>query len=508
VSEHLLSLIIFLPVIGMVVITLLPSNKPETVKWTALVFTGIPLILSILVGLQFDKVTSAMQFTERLSWIPSFNIFYYVGIDGLSYPMLFLTTMLTFICTIASWKREEGVKGYFAMFLLLEAGMLGVFCALDFFLFYIFWEVMLLPMYFLIGIWGGPRKEYAAIKFFLYTLFGSVLMLLALLAFYVYSDPHTFDLIQLAKTGFNGGPIDIFGLTLSFDLFRKVVFLALFIGFAIKIPLFPFHTWLPLAHVEAPTAISVILAGVLLKMGAYGLLRISFPILSAETRYFAFMMAVLGVINILYGAFCAMAQITMPEERGGNDLKKLVAYSSISHMGYVMLGMAVFTSEGMLGAVSQMFNHGTSTAMLFLLVGMIYDRAHHRRITGFGGLWNQMPVYTGFCALAFFASLGLPALSGFISEALVLLGAFPVYSTLTVFALFGVVLTAGYLLWALQKVFMGQLNPEYATLSDINAREIATLVPLSAIIILLGVYPMPLLSIMSATLNNLIMMIK
>ncbi|MBI4043013.1 MAG: NADH-quinone oxidoreductase subunit M [Deltaproteobacteria bacterium] len=504
----MLSLIVFLPIVGMIIVTLLPGRKAEWIKWTSVLFTALPFALSIELWRTFDRSTASMQFVERSPWIPSFNIHYFIGIDGLSLPMLFLTTLLGFLCCIASWKRTEGVKGYFAMFLLLVTGMLGVFCSLDFFLFYIFWELMLLPMYFLIGIWGGPKREYAAIKFFLYTLFGSVLMLLAMLAFYFYSEPHTFDLLALTQQGFAGHDIDFFGLTLPFDLFRKILFIGLFIGFAIKVPIFPFHTWLPLAHVEAPTAISVILAGVLLKMGTYGLLRISFPILPAETNYFAFAMAVLGLINILYGAFCAMAQITLPEEKGGNDLKKLVAYSSISHMGYVLLGMAVFTSEGMQGAVLQMFNHGTSTAMLFLLVGVIYDRVHHRKINGFGGLWNQMPVYTGICALAFFASLGLPALSGFISEALVFLGSFQVYRTITALALIGVVITAGYFLWSFQKIFMGQLDPRHAALKDLTARELVTLVPLSVIIVYLGIYPMPMLAVMQVTLNNLITLVK
>jgi NADH-quinone oxidoreductase subunit M len=381
------------------------------------------------------------------------------------------------------------VKGYFALFLLLDTGMMGVFCALDFFLFYIFWEVMLLPMYFLIGIWGGPRREYAAIKFFLYTLFGSVLMLIAMLALYFYNDPHTFDMTKLWSVQYSNDPV-FWGLG-----FQQLVWLALFIGFAIKIPAFPFHTWLPDAHVEAPTAISVILAGVLLKMGTYGILRINFPILPDATLYFApTLLAALGAWNIVYGAFCAMAQ---------QDLKKLVAYSSISHMGYVMLGMASFTAQGINGAVLQMFNHGTITGMLFLLVGVIYDRAHHREIEGFGGLAAIMPVYTGITALAFFASMGLPGLSGFISEILVLLGTWQKYPILTILGASGVILTAGYLLWTMQRVYLGPPNEKYLKLPEINGREIFTLVPLGVIVIIVGIYPAVVLDMLKATLDQI-----
>src|SRR5687767_9129936 len=353
--------------------------------------------------------------------------------------------------------------------------MLGVFLSLDFFLFYVFWEITLVPMYFLIGIWGGPRREYAAIKFFLYTLLGSVLMLVALLYLYFTPDPHSFDMTKLGGLVADKIPLQT----------QVILWIALFIGFAIKIPAFPFHTWLPDAHVEAPTAISVILAGVLLKMGTYGILRINYGILPAATLDLAFWsLAVLGTFNIVYGALCALAQ---------TDLKKLVAYSSISHMGYVMLGMAAFTPQGINGAVLQMFNHGTITAMLFLLVGVIYDRAHHREIDGFGGLAGIMPVYTGVTAIAFFAAMGLPGLSSFISEVLVLLGAWRVYPGLTVVAASAVVLTAAYLLWALQRVYLGPPNEKYRTLPDINGRELFTLVPLGAIVIFLGVYPRPII---------------
>jgi NADH-quinone oxidoreductase subunit M len=368
--------------------------------------------------------------------------------------------------------------------LLLDTGMMGVFVSLDFFLFYIFWEVMLLPMYFLIGIWGGPRREYAAIKFFLYTLLGSVLILLAMLGLYYYGSQPTFDMTQLAA---HAGHYSI--------SFQRIVWIALFIGFAIKIPAFPFHTWLPDAHVEAPTAISVILAGVLLKMGTYGILRINFAILPAASHELSWLfLGGIGTLNIVYGAMCAMAQ---------TDYKKLVAYSSISHMGYVMLGMASFTPIGINGAALQMFNHGTITAMLFILVGVIYDRAHHRDIDGFGGLAHEMPVYTGITGFAFFAGMGLPGLSAFISEVLVLLGAWQTHPIMTVLGAGTAVLTAGYLLWCFQRIYLGPPNDKYRGLPDLSAREAFTLVPLAAIVLVLGFYPQAILGLLNTSLAHL-----
>ena len=375
--EHVLSYMTFIPLAGMVVVLVLPSNSPNLIRWVAAAFTVPPLLMAIWLVAHFDASQAGFQFKEQWAWIPAYNIQYFVGVDGLSISMVLLTALLSFICIFASWGIEKAVKGYFALFLLLVTGMMGVFVALDFFLFYIFWEVMLLPMYFLIGIWGGPRREYAAIKFFLYTLFGSVLMLLAILALYFTTEPHTFDMTALmAQAGkYSTQVLPIWPFNQWGWGFQHLVWMALFIGFAIKIPAFPFHTWLPDAHVEAPTAISVILAGVLLKMGTYGILRINYPMLPVATADLAYwFLGALGAWNIIYGALCAMAQ---------KDLKKLVAYSSVSHMGYVMLGMASFTTQGINGAVLQMFNHGTITGMLFLLVGVVYDRAHHRDIDGF-----------------------------------------------------------------------------------------------------------------------------
>ena len=362
--------------------------------------------------------------------------------------------------------------------------MMGVFVSLDFFLFYIFWEVMLLPMYFLIGIWGGPRREYAAIKFFLYTLLGSVLILLAMLGLYYYGAQSTFDMTVLASNASHYS-----------TTFQRIVWIALFIGFAIKIPAFPFHTWLPDAHVEAPTAISVILAGVLLKMGTYGILRVNFAMLPEATHQLAWLfLGVIGTINIVYGAMCAMAQ---------TDFKKLIAYSSISHMGYVMLGLASFTAAGINGAVLQMFNHGTITAMLFILVGVIYDRAHHREIAGFGGLAQQMPLYAGMTGFAFFAGMALPGMSAFISEVLVLIGAWQIYPLMTAFGAATAILTAGYLLWTYQRIYLGPFNEKYAGYQDLSLRESFTLVPLAAIVLILGVYPHAILGLLNTSLVHL-----
>lgn len=491
----------FIPLIGMILILCLPKGKDNLVRYTAVLFTLIPLLLGVKLFLDFDRTTTAMQFVEKVAWIPQFNINYYMGVDGLSVAMVLLTVLLSFLCIFASWHIENGVKGYFAMFLFLETGMVGVFSSLDFFLFFLFWEIMLLPMYFLIGIWGGKNKVYAAIKFFLYTLAGSVLMLLVMVAMYYYSEPHTFDILTLTSSkAFLGKTIHLFGMDWALD---KVFWVALFIGFAIKVPVWPFHTWLPWAHVEAPTAVSVILAGVLLKMGTYGMLRFNFSMLPEATKWAGDFMVILGVINILYGAFCAMAQ---------TDLKKLVAYSSVSHMGYVLLGMASFTTAGMNGAVLQMFNHGTSTAMLFLLVGVIYDRVHHRWIVkpdgsqGFGGIAAVVPVYTGFMAIALFASLGLPGLSGFISEALVFLGSFQNehIQTYVVIAALGILLGAAYLLWMFMRVFLGPLNEEHKNLTDMNWMERLTLLPLCFLVIFLGIYPMPVMDLMSKSVEQLL----
>ena len=514
-----LSWITFIPIVGMILVLFIPKENQSAMKWTAAAATLLQLVLAVMIYFHFDRTLTGintqagMQLVEKASWIdirgvPWFgriHVDYFLGVDGLSVPMVILTALISFVAVFASWNIPKALKGYMAMLLLLDTGMMGVFVSLDFFLFYVFWEVMLLPMYFLIGVWGGPRREYAAIKFFLYTLLGSVLMLLAVIALYFsVTVPdgttgeriYTFNMLAMMNpANFQAGSL-LSGLG---TYWRHLAYIALFIGFAIKVPIFPFHTWLPDAHVEAPTAISVILAGVLLKMGTYGLLRISFPIFPELAMYYAMPLAIVALINIVYGALCAMAQ---------QDFKKLIAYSSVSHMGIVLLGMSAMNTQGMMGAVFQMFNHGTITAMLFLIVGVIYDRAHTRDLDAFGGLAITMPKYTGIVAVAFFAALGLPGLSGFISEAFSFLGAFQTFRTVTIIASVGIILTAAYMLWTLQRVFLGQPNEKWASLPDINGRELFTLVPLAIVVLVLGIYPSLMLDLMTASLNHLVEFVK
>ena len=471
-----------------------------------------------------------LHFVQRIPWITghSFTIEYFVGLDGLNLPLVVLTTFVAMMSCIASWgfkswKINKGIKAYFILFLLLETGMLGVFVSLDFFLFYIFWEVMLLPMYFLIGVWGGARKEYAAIKFFLFTLAGSVPMLVALVAMFFYSADAvaqfpelatsynesvgvlthgTFDLIELST---NQAIQQHFAASTTLFLgktFAPLMFMFLFIGFAVKLPVVPLHTWLPDAHVEAPTPVSMILAGVLLKMGGYGFLRLCYPIFPTGGEVWAFFLAVIGVVSILYGALCAMAQ---------TDFKKLVAYSSVSHMGYVLLGLAVMTHTGFQGAMFQMIAHGISSPMCFFLVGIIYDRAHHREINRFGGLWLTMPRYGTMATIGFFASLGLPGLCGFIGEIYVLLGVFEARHTFSwaipcaVLAAAAVVLTAGYVLWLVQRVYLGPEREEHAGFPETTGREMLILVPFAALCVLLGILPKhTVFDFMNGTLDHIV----
>ncbi|MEM7233948.1 MAG: NADH-quinone oxidoreductase subunit M [Planctomycetota bacterium] len=449
-------------------------------------------------------VAQHIAYVEFVPWIPAFGVNYFVGVDGLSMPLILLTTLLCFICFAYSWNVDKGTKGFYILFLLLETGIIGVFCALDFFLFYVFWEVVLLPMYFLIGIWGGTNRLYAAIKFFIYTLAGSVLMLICMLVMYFNSEPNTFNVLALMEL------VPAFG-----ENFQLWLFAGMFVGFAIKVPVFPFHTWLPDAHVEAPTPVSMILAGVLLKMGGYGFFRFSYPMLpdAAVNEYVISSLAILGMVNIVYGAFCALAQ---------KDFKKLVAYSSVSHMGYVLLGLAAVSYYGITGSALQMLNHGVSSAMCFLLVGVIYDRAHHRDLERFGGMGLQMPWYTGLAIIGMFASLGLPGLNGFISEFMCFFGAWDttpgtgslITATeanggieskwIVIASLLGIVLTAAYILWTIQRVYLGQVrNEEYKKFPDVSFREVFGLAPLAFLCIYLGVYPKFILEYMDPSLQAL-----
>lgn len=530
ITFPILTWITFLPLIGILIILFIPNGKDENaqelskkiIKWVAAGITFGQLLLAVVLYLNYNPALSGIndiksfQFVEKVSWISAslplvgdINIEYFMGIDGISIPMVLLTAIISFVAIFPSFNINKAVKGYFAMYLLLDLGMMGVFCALDFFLFYIFWELMLLPMYFLIGIWGGPRKEYAAIKFFIYTLAGSVFMLLVMIG--LFHSTGTFNIIEMMNAeNFKDG--SIFGGLNS--TIRYVAFMGLFIGFAIKVPVFPFHTWLPDAHVEAPTPISVILAGVLLKMGAYGMIRIAFPIFPDAFAYFQTLIAWIGVVSIVYGAFCALGQ----HKVGKRDFKKLIAYSSVSHMGLVILGLASMRPEGMVGAIFQMFNHGIITAMLFMIVGVIYERAHTRGLDDFGGLAKKMPVYTAIMAIAFFAAIGLPGMSGFISEVLVFLGAFKSYPVLTVISGLSIVLGAAYMLWALQKIFFGTLPEKWKgpwdptgkkfKTDDIEAIELVALVPLAIIVIFIGIYPNPVLDLMTGSVNQFIELMK
>lgn len=496
----ILNWILWLPIIGMIGVILTPKAKENVVRIVTLVTTSITLLLSVLLYLKFDTTTADMQFVVKVPWIAQFHINYFLGIDGITMLMTFLNALLFFICTLSSWTVEKNVKAYYALLLFLQATVFGVFFSLDFFLFYVFWEVMLIPMFFLIGIWGGENREYAAVKFFLYTFFGGVFMLVGMVALYYASGKgvDSFNILALQGGKFVNETISLFGYTVSFE---KIFFWFLFLGFAIKVPVFPFHTWLPHAHVQAPTAVSVILAGVLLKMGTYGFLRIAFPIFPAAANEYSTIIAVLGLISVLYGAFCAMAQ---------DDIKKLVAYSSVSHMGFVMLGLASMSVQGMNGAVLQMFNHGTSTAMMFLLIGIIYERSHHRWIVkpdgskGYGGIATALPKYTTVFIIAMFASMGLPGLSGFISEALIFLGIYQKFTTITVIGVIGLLIGAAYLLWAFKRMFFGEVNPEVAEYDDMNTREVFYMIPLCICVIWFGILPSPLLNVMKASVGQLV----
>jgi NADH-quinone oxidoreductase subunit M len=486
----------YLPLAGMVVLALLPKESKNGIRWTALAFTVADLLVSLWIPAYFDSTTAEMQFVEKVSWIPSIGVTYFFGLDGITLWLVMLTTSLSVITVVCSWESVSmRLKEYYAFMLMLETGMLGVFFSMDFFLFYIFWEVMLVPMYFLIGIWGSDRRLYSAIKFFLYTLFGGVIMLLGILAVYFYhgaeTGTYTFDIFELMKVSYPSTPVvTLLGIPLSF---QDLVWLAFFLGFAIKVPMFPFHTWLPDAHTDAPTAGSVILAGVLLKMGTYGFIRFNLPMLPEATQHFVPMIMTLSIIAIIYGALVCMVQ---------TDMKRLIAYSSVSHMGFVMLGMFALNFQGVQGAIIQMINHGLSTGALFLIVGLIYDRRHTRQISEFGGLSKQMPVYSTLFAIIMFSSMGLPGLNGFIGEFLILVGAFKVNYVYAAFAVTGIVLGAAYMLWLFQRTMFGALeNPKNANLPDLSARELTTLVPIVIMCFWIGLYPSPFLSRTEASVN-------
>ncbi len=469
-----LSVIVFLPVIGAIVIALLPGANPRRIKLTAAAFTAVSFILSLALFSMFDRSLDGPQFVEQLSWIPAIDVQYYMGIDGLSLPLLLLTTFLGLVAVFVSWKIELRVKEYFAWLLVLETGILGVFCSLDLILFFIFWEVEIIPMYLLISIWGSGRKEYSAMKFVLYTLTGSALMLAGILLLYFQAG--TFDMVALAGMGLD---------SILSSMMAAAIFFLIFIAYAIKLPVFPFHTWLPDAHTDAPTAVSVILAGVLLKMGGYGMIRVSVSIFPETAQNYAPIIIALAVVSVLYGAALTLRQ---------TDLKRLIAYSSVSHMGFVLLGVFALSQVSMTGATLQMVSHGLITGLLFALVGLVYEKAHERSIPRLGGLARRMPVLVVVFSVAGLAALGLPGTSGFAAEILVFLGSFSsnmvagihIYTFL---AVLGVVLGAGYILWMLRRVFYGPPKDEYSEVPDANGLEKVYTFSMVALIMLIGLYP-------------------
>jgi len=474
-----LSLVVFLPLAG--AILLLFIKNTDAVRVVALSFTVITLGVALPLLTNFNKHTHLMQFVERYEWLPSWGIDYFIGIDGISILFLFLTIILSILSVIVSWRAiDTRVKEFHIALLAMETAMLGVFVSLDFFLFYIFWEAMLIPMFILIGVWGGKDRVYAAIKFFLYTLAGSVLMLVGIVVLY-FKGGETLNILELSRQQY--------ALTLQLWLF-----LAFFIAFAIKVPMFPVHTWLPDAHTEAPTAGSVILAGVLIKMGAYGFLRFSLPMFPDATRVFSLPIVVLSVIAIIYGAIVCFAQ---------KDMKRLIAYSSVSHMGFVTLGIFSLNSQGMEGGILQMLNHGIVTGALFLLVGIIYERTHSRMIADYGGFASAVPWYAGIFMVFTLASIGLPGTNGFIGEFLIILGAFSSYREVAIFSATGIILGAGYMLWLYQRVFFERYKQSHP-LCDINLREAITLLPLIIFVFWIGFYPNTFLDYMHTSVEYLI----
>ena len=546
----ILSLLIFIPIIASLILAFTPERFVPYFKWVTLIITGLELLLCLFLYLKFDRQISDYQFLEQYDWItlPLGNlgigsIDYLLGVDGISMPMVLLTGIVMFVGAISSFEIKDKSRGYFSLYLLLAGSIIGCFIALDMFLFYLFFEFMLLPMYFLIGLWGGPRREYASIKFFLYTLVGSIFILIVMIGLYLsVVDPvetavqmglinsasditpqiisqiqsllaegelpsqsivHTFDLRFMPDQGnyVSGSWLNIFsenkvnGISL-----RSLSFIFLMIGFGIKLPVVPFHTWLPDAHVEAPTPVSVVLAGILLKIGGYGFLRIAYPIFPEIANQYAVWIVGFGVLSIIYGAFNALAM---------NDLKKMIAYSSVSHMGFVLLGIGSLTSEGFNGAVYQMFSHGILSSMLFLLVGVLYSRTHDRRIDSYQGLATQLPLFTLMTAIAFFASLGLPAFSGFIGEIFTLMGGFNsplIPRWLAALATFGLVLGAGYFLWTLQRMFFGKfwVRQYEETLQDLTLREKIMLYPLAILALIFGIFPHLLFDVTGQSLAELL----
>ncbi|MEO7652795.1 MAG: NADH-quinone oxidoreductase subunit M [Bryobacteraceae bacterium] len=489
-EHNLLSVILFTPLAGLLVLMFIPGSAKNAIRLWANLAAFLAFLVSVPLATRFDKNIAGFQMVEQFDWIPSIGVKYLIGVDGISMLLVMLSTAVSFLAILSSWKAiEDRVKEYYAMFLLLETGMIGVFLSLDFFLFYVFWELVLVPMYFIIGVWGGPRKLYAAIKFFLYTLTGSVLMLLGILTLYFQHFEqfgfYTFEIANLMKLNLPMG-------------MQQWVFWAFFIGFAIKVPMFPFHTWLPDAHVEAPTAGSVILASVLLKMGTYGFIRFSLPLLpqASADKTIVQIIAVLSIIGIIYGALVSLMQ---------QDWKKLIAYSSVSHLGFCTLGIFAMNPNGIAGSVIQQINHGISTGMLFLIIGVAYERRHTREISEYGGLAHVMPKYAIVFAFALLSSAGMPLLNGFIGEFTILQGAFEANWVWAAFAVSGVILGAAYLLWLYQRTMLGQItNGRNINLPDLSMREMVVFVPFIAWAIWIGIYPKPYFDVLEKPVSLIV----
>lgn len=481
--SSLLSYSIWVPIVGGLLVLAVGDRRAEMARWLALIVSVVAFAVTIPLFTGFDTHTSAMQFSERVAWIPSLNIYYHLGIDGISLWFVLLTSFLTVLVVISSWRNvQTRVAQFMAAFLIMEGMMIGVFCALDAILFYVFWEAMLIPMFLIIGVWGGPRRVYATIKFFLYTFLGSVLMLVALLYLYFHSG-NSFSLLVYQQT-----PL---GMTAQI-----LIFIAFFVAFAVKIPMWPVHTWLPDAHVEAPTAGSVVLAAIMLKMGAYGFLRLSLPIVPDASHKLAWLMILLSLIAIIYVALVAIVQ---------EDMKKLVAYSSIAHMGFVTLGFFVFDSVAIEGSIIQMLSHGFISAAMFLCIGVLYDRMHTRNIQAYGGVANVMPIFAALMMLFAMGNVGLPGTSGFVGEFMVVLGTYQVNPWAAILAATGLITGASYTLWLFKRaIFGGIVRPEVAALKDLDGREILVLGTLAGFTLLLGVWPAPFLDIVHTSVQHLV----
>ena len=481
-SFPILSLLIFFPILGGIALLGIGKENVKGIKIMAFIVSIFELLFSLPLWFSFDKTTYQMQFVERHSWISLFNIEYYLGIDGISILFVLLSALITILCVLVSWNSiEKKVKEFFVSLLLLEGAMIGVFCALDFFLFYIFWEAMLIPMFLLIGVWGGPNRIYAATKFFLYTLVGSLLMLVGIITLYMQGG-NTFDILALAGQHY---PVKL----------QLMLFWAFFAAFAVKVPMWPVHTWLPDAHTEAPAAGSVVLAGILIKMGAYGFLRFSMPILPEATSAMMMPMLVLSLIGIVYGGIICLAQ---------TDLKRLIAYSSVSHMGFVTLGIFALNTQSVEGGILQMINHGVVTGALFLGIGMVYERTHTRKISDYGGLATNMPVFGSFFLLFTLASVGLPGTNGFIGELLILLGSFLTKPWVALIAASGLIIGAWYMLWLYQRIFFNPVNSRWNGIKELDAREIATFLPMVILIFWIGLYPNSMLEYMHVSVAHLL----